>query len=454
MEEKWQDWRELLDKKQYVALRKALQAEEAVDIADFLEALDETQLALAFRVLTKEQASEVFSRLTPESQELLVNSYSDEEVADVVAGLYNDDLADLLEELPARVANRILAQSPPNRRQLVNKLLQYPEDSAGSAMTTEYVRFAPEDTVGEAIRELRQGGNRKIEMLYSCYITSQDRKLLGVVSVRDILNARDDETMDAIMDHAPTACHTEDDQEDVAAIFARYDLLALPVLDKDERMVGLITIDDVVDILKQESSEDVSLMNAVAPSETPYLDTGVWDNVKRRFVWLLILMLSGSLNSIVLAQYQPFYVALPFLVGFIPMLTGTGGNASSQATALQINAIALGQSKLSWHDLFVVLWKELRVGLLVGGSLSLLNAVRVYFAFGKNLSLALTLFFALLLVMVMSDLVGGTLPYLSMALHLDPAMVAAPVITTIVDVLGLVIYFGIARVFLPATPLA
>ena len=453
MEAKWQNWRELLDKKEYVALRKALEAEEAIDIADFLEELEETKLALVFRMLSKEKASEAFSRLAPESQELLVNSYSDEEVAEVVAGLYNDDLADLLEELPARVANRVLAQSPPNRRQLVNKLLQYPDDSAGSAMTTEYVRFAPEDTVGEAIRELRRG-NRKIEMLYSCYITSKERKLLGVVSVRDILHASDDASMDAIMDHAPTACHTEDDQEDVAALFSRYGLLAMPVLDKDERMVGLITIDDVVDILKQESSEDLSLMNAVAPSETPYLDTGVWDNVRRRFVWLLVLMLSGSLNSIVLAQYQPFYVALPILVGFIPMLTGAGGNASSQATALQINAIALGQSRLSWHDLFAVLWKELRVGLLVGGCLSLLNAVRVYFAYGQNLSLALTLFFSLLIVMTMADLVGGFLPYLSLALHLDPAMVAAPVITTIVDVLGLVIYFGIARIFLAGTPLA
>lgn len=436
----------LLHDKNYREIALLIRDANEVDIAEFLGESDEKERALIFRMLPKDMAAEVFANLDAEDVETLIHDYSDKEVAELVNGLYNDDLADLMEELPASVARRVLASTDPERRKLVNKLLAYPEDSAGAMMTTEFVHLRQKMTVIEALTRLRKVSTRT-EMIYTCFVTSESRILEGVITVRELLQARDESTVAEIMETNVLSVTTQADKEQVARMFDRYDLLAIPVVDSENRLVGIVTVDDAVDVLIEESTEDVTIMAAVRPTEKPYLETTVWDNCKRRVVWLLLLMFSGMINGSILERFEHAFVALPILVTFMPMVTDTGGNAGSQSSTLLIRGIALGEIRL--RNLGQVLLKELGIGLSVGSILALANGLRVYLMNDHDLLLAATVSAALLAVVVAANLIGGMLPLIAKSLKLDPAIMASPLITTIVDALGLVLYFEIASAIIP-----
>ncbi len=440
-EQKQKELNQLLEERNYPAIQASLMEEEAVDIAELFEELGEQNLALVFRILPKDLASEVFVHFSNKTQELLLLAYSDEEISEVVAGLYNDDLVEILEELPASVAKRVLSRTDPERRKLVNRLLQYEDGSAGSIMTTEYMRLEARMTVKEALHKLRTIKTR-VEMIYTCFVTTSDRILEGVISVADLLRAADEEKVADIMEADPHFVITSEEQGEVSNLFQRYDLLALPVLDHEERLVGIITVDDALDVLVQETSEDQSHMAAVQATSTPYLETSVLDNVKRRLFWLMLLMLSGTLNAFVLQFYEPVYVALPVLVALMPMLTSTGGNAASQTNSVTI--VAMSMDEISERDAFRVLWKEFRVGLICGFILALANGGFVYLRFGRDARLALCIFVSFFITIIVSKCLAAALPFLARAVKLDPAMVVSPLITTIIDILSLFIYYGTA----------
>lgn len=439
--------RKLLWVHDYRGLRLLLQELNEVDIAEFLNELDEPNAALLFRMLPKDIGVDVFAHLDADAQEALITAYTDKEIQELVAGLFNDDLADMMEELPAVVAKRVLANTSNERRDIVNKLLQYPEESAGSIMTTEYMHLKQDMTVAEAIAKLRHSSPR-LEMIYTCFVTTFDRILEGVITVRELLTAKDEEIIGDLMERSIVSVKTTDDQEEVAMLFDRYDFLAIPVVDRENRLVGIVTVDDAVDVMTEETSEDLSIMAAVQPSEKPYLQTGVWDNAKRRVVWLLLLMISGMINGSIVGNFEHAFVAMPILVTFIPMLTDTGGNAGSQSSGLLLRGIALGEIEL--RDIGRVIWKEFRIAIVVGVVLSLVNGLRIFLMHGHDPLLSVTVSLALLCTVVAAKLIGGCLPLLAKAVKLDPAIMAAPLITTIVDALSLVIYFGIANLILPA----
>lgn len=437
---------DLLEQKDYRKLKELLQDLNEVDSADFISDLDAPKAGLVFRMLPKGIAAEVFARLDQEAQAALLDIYTDQEIKEIVAGLCNDDLADVLEEIPANVANRLLKTTTPERRELVNRLLRYPEDSAGSIMTTEFMRLTRDMTVGDAIHKLRHADPR-LETIYTCFVTSKDRILEGVITIRELLTAQDEQIVGDLMEESIIYARTTDDQETASRLFDRYDFVTLPVVDMENRLVGIITIDDALDTLSEESSEDVALISAVSPSEKPYMETGVLENARNRVVWLFILMFSGMINGSILAHYEASFVAIPLLVSFIPMLTDTGGNAGSQSSGLVIRAIALGDVKLP--DLPAILWREMRIGLLVGGALSFVNIIRIYLAYGHDILLSLTVSLALYCAVILAKLLGCSLPLLAKACGLDPALMAAPLITTAVDALTLVLYFSFARLLLP-----
>lgn len=435
---------ELLAAKDLRALKELFKEVNIVDLAEFISEQDDHNTGILFRLLPKDIAAEVFSHMDQDAQSNLLAAYTDQEIEEIVDGLFNDDLADIVEEIPASVAKRLLAKTDSERRSLINRLLQYPEESAGAMMTTEYMRLTQNMTVAQAIQKLRDSD--KIETIYTCYVTTEDRILEGVITVREILTAKDEEILKDLMNTNVISAQTTEDQETACRKVDRYDLLALPVVDNESRLVGIITFDDALDVLSAESSEDVALLSAVNPTEDPYLQTSVWDNSKRRVVWLLVLMISGMINGSILANFEHAFVALPILVTFIPMLTDTGGNAGSQSSGVLVRAIALGEAQVK--DIFKILWRELRIGLLVGSVLAFVNAVRVYFLSGRDLMVALTVSFALYGAVIVAKLVGGSLPLLAHAAGLDPALVAAPFITTLVDAVTLILYFNIAHLLL------
>ena len=440
--------RALYDAKQYQALKAALVELEEVDIAEFLNALDTPDFAAVFRLLPKEVGLDVFIHLDSDAQEALINAFKDNQVEALLDRLYNDDLTDLLDELPANVTKRLLAHTPPERRQLLNRLLQFPEDSAGAMMTTEYVHFHRSVTIGEAFAKLRTL-DEKIEMAYNCYITSEDNVLEGVISMREIFTSQDDETVGDVMEDAVISVQTTDDKEDVAHLFERYDFLALPVTDSEHRLVGIITVDDAVDVMQAEAVEDVSKMAAVgAPdADENYMETSIWKQARKRLPWLFVLMLSGILNGRIVNHFENAFLALPILVSFMPMLTDTSGNAGSQASALLIRAIALRE--VSWKDLGKVLWKELRVGLVAGLGLAVVNCLRVYFMDGRNLALSLTVSLTVMLITTVANLVGGFLPLIAKSFHLDPAVMSGPLLQTVLDAASVLIYFSLAMWMIP-----
>ncbi len=397
-------------------------------------------------MLKKEMAAEVFSNLSADTQKVIVDSITDQEIVGIIEDLYVDDAVDALEELPANVVKRILKNAKPETRNLINQFLKYEENTAGSIMTAEFVDLKRGMTVAEAIAHIRRTGEDR-ETIYTCYVTGPSRVLEGVVTVKELLLSRDDQRIEEIMDDDVICVTTTEDREEVARTLAKYNLLSLPVVDQENRLVGIVTIDDAVEVMEQEATEDFEKMAAMSPSERPYLKTGVFTMARKRFMWLLVLMVSGMITGGILGQYEAAFASMPLLVTFIPMLTDTGGNAGSQSSTLVIRGMAL--SEISTKDLFAVMWKEIRVSLIVGIGLGAVNFVRLILTYPGNEMVALTVTLALVATVLIAKTIGGVLPILAKFLRADPAIMAAPLITTIVDALSLIIYFTIASHLLP-----
>ena len=437
---------ELLERRDYHALRAMLAEENEVDIAEAIARLSQEKAVVAFRTLPKELAAEVFSNLPPETQQIIIQSATDQELSAIVEELYVDDAVDMLEELPANVVKRVLKNARPDTRRLINQYLNYPENSVGSIMTAEFTDLRQTMTVAEAIDHIRRTGADS-ESIYTCYVTDVSRKLEGVVSIRELLLAGDEERVADLMEADVITAETTEDQEEAVARMMKYDLISLPVVDKEQRLVGIVTVDDVMDVMEEEATEDFEKMAAMAPSEKPYLKTSVFALAKHRILWLLVLMISGMITGGILGRYEAAFATMPLLVTFIPMLTDTGGNAGSQSSTLVIRGMAVGEIQL--RDLAKVFWKELRVSLLVGAVLSAVNYVRLIIMYPGHETIALTVALALLVTVLLAKTVGGVLPMVAKLCRADPAIMAAPLITTIVDAISLVVYFQIASALLP-----
>lgn len=437
---------ELLERRDLHALRAALLEENEVDIAEFLEELPQDKIVVVFRALPKEMAAEVFSNLEPDTQQVIIQSATDQEVSAIVEELYVDDAVDMLEELPANVVKRVLKAARPDTRKLINQFLNYPDNSVGSIMTAEFTDLKQSMTVAQAIAHIRRTGENS-ESVYTCYVTDAGRRLEGVLTIKELLLAQDEQLIAELMETDVITAETTEDQEEAVARMMRYDFISLPVVDKEGRLVGIVTVDDVMDVMEEEATEDFEKMAAMAPSEKPYLKTSVLSLAKHRILWLLVLMISGMITGGILGQYEAAFAAMPLLVTFIPMLTDTGGNAGSQSSTLVIRGMAVGEIQLK--DFAKVFWKELRVSMLVGVVLSAVNFVRLNITYPGNQMVALTVALALFVTVLLAKTVGGVLPMVAKLCHADPAIMAAPLITTIVDAISLVVYFRIACALLP-----
>lgn len=432
---------ELAHERQFRRLKELLVELNEQDIAEFIEELDSEKKVVVFRMLPKELSSDVFACLGPEDQQHIINSIGDVELKYIIEDLYVDDAVDMMEELPANVVKRVLKIATPQTRNLINQFLNYPENSAGSIMTAEYVGLRQQMTVEEAFAYIRKHGVDK-ETIYTCYVMDNKRMLEGVVTVKDLLMNPYETVLRDIMDTHVIKAVTTDDQEDVLEQFSRYDLLSLPVVDQENRLVGIVTVDDIVDVMEQEATEDFEKMAAMAPSEKPYLKTGVLQLARNRIMWLLILMISSMVTGGILAKYENAFALIPLLVTFIPMLTDTGGNAGSQSSTLIIRGMAVGEIETS--DIFRVIWKELRVGAVVGMILGLVNYIRLVIMYPGSEMICLTVVLSLFATVILAKTIGCVLPIVAKVLKLDPAIMAAPLITTIVDAFSLVIYFQLA----------
>ena len=442
----------LLDEKKYQSTKDILLTMNPADIAAIFEELAEERIPLLFRLLPKETAAETFAELDPSLQELMIRGLSDTELREIVNELYVDDAADLVEEMPANVVKRILAQADPQMRKEINEILRYPENSAGSIMTTEYVSLRPGMTVAEAIARIRKTGVDK-ETIYTCYVT-ESRKLLGTVSVKDLLLAEDDATpVSRIMDEYVISVNTLTDQEEVAQMLSKYNFLALPVLDTDGHMVGIVTFDDAMDVLVEETTEDIEKMAGIMPTEKPYLRSSAWDLFKHRIPWLMLLMVSATFTGMIITSFESALAAQVVLTAFIPMLMDTGGNSGSQSSVTIIRALSLGE--LEFADLPRVIWKEIQAAFLCGLALAALCFAKIMLfdrlLLGNTDITALTAFvvcFTMAVTVLIAKMVGCTLPICAKKLGLDPAVMASPFITTIVDALSLLVYFAFARALL------
>lgn len=430
----------LLAQRQFKAVRSMLDVMNEVDIASLLSELSDKELALAFRLIPKDKAAEVFANMNNSLQTYLVEIFTEKELKELLSDLYMDDTVDLLEELPANLVNRILDAVTPLDRRLINQLLNYPDDSAGGIMTTEYVDIHKTMTVAQTLAHIRETGIHK-ETIYTCYVTDK-RRLIGIVSAKDLLTADDAVRIEDLMETEIISVDTHTDREEVAQLFTKYDFLALPVLDQDGRMVGIVTFDDAMDVMVEEATEDITKMAAMNPSEDTYFETSVFRHAKNRIPWLLVLMLSATITGTIITKYENAFAAIPLLVSFIPMLMDTGGNCGSQSSTLIIRGIALGE--IQFRDIFKVISKEVRVSLLVGAVLALADGIRIYFMYQNNLELAIVIAVSLMGTIIISKLVGCILPLLAKKIGLDPAIMAAPLITTVVDTCSILIYFNIA----------
>ena len=440
----------MLEEKKYATLRDILVTMNSADIAAVFGDMEEDRLPLLFRLLPKELAAETFVEMETEVQELLIRSFSDNELKQIVDELYVDDAADLVEEMPANVVKRILKQASPEMRKSINQILRYPENSAGSLMTTEYVSLRPSMTVEEAILRIRRQGVDK-ETIYTCYVT-KDRKLLGLVTVKDLLLAEDDETrIEEIMLTNLISVTTHTDQEEVARMLGKYDFLALPVVDNENRMVGIVTFDDAMDVMEDEATEDIERMGGMLPSEKTYLRSTVWELFKNRIPWLLLLMVGATFTGMIINGFES--ALTPALVAFIPMLMGTGGNSGSQSSVTIIRALSLGE--LEFSDLPRVIWKEIRTAVLCGVVLGVVCFAKVWlidkWLLGNddiNLMINAVICLAMMVTVLLAKLVGAVLPLVAKAFKVDPAVMASPFITTIVDALSLLVYFLFAKLLL------
>ncbi len=443
----------MLEDKKYKTLRDILVTMNPSDIAGLFADLEENQIPLMFRLLTKELAAETFVEMDSEAQELLIRGFSDNELREVLSELYVDDAADIVEEMPANVVKRILKNADPEMRSSINQILRYPENSAGSIMTTEYVSLRPHMTVEEAILRIRRQGVDK-ETIYTCYVTSQDRQLLGIVTVKDLLLAEDDEREIAdLMITNLIFVTTQTDQEDVARMLGKYNFLALPVVDGEGRMVGIVTFDDAMDVMEEEATEDMELMSGMTPSEKPYLRSSAFELFKNRVPWLMLMMVSATFTGLIITAFEGALAAQVALTAFIPMLMGTGGNSGSQSSVTVIRALSLDE--LDFSDIGTVLWKEIRTAVLCGVALAAVCFVKIWLVdrmlFGNTditLMVDLVVCLALAVTVVVAKVVGGMLPLGAKALKLDPAVMASPFISTIVDALSLLVYFMFAKMLL------
>lgn len=432
---------ELCDGKRFRELKLLLVEMNEVDIATFIEELDSERTVVVFRMLPKELASEVFACLDVDKQQHIITSITDYELRNIIDDLFVDDAVDMLEELPATIVKRVLQNSSPDTRKLINQFLNYPENSAGSVMTAEYVGLRKTMTVEEAFAYIRKYGVDK-ETIYTCYVMDEKRQLEGVVTVKDLLMNDYSVVIEDIMDEHVLKSYTTEDREQVVETFNEYSLLCLPVVDKENRLVGIITVDDVMDVMEQEATEDFEKMAAMLPSGKPYLKTSVYQLAKNRIPWLMILMFSSMITGGILLKYENAFSVIPLLVTFIPMLMDTGGNSGSQSSTMIIRGMAIGDVEPA--DIFKVMWKEIRVGFLVGAALSLVNYIRLLIQYPGQEMVCLTVVLSIFCTVIIAKTIGCTLPILAKVIHLDPAIMAAPMITTIVDACGLVIYFNLA----------
>ena len=443
----------MLEDKKYATLRDILVTMNPSDVAGLFSGLEEKQIPLLFRLLPKEQAAETFVEMEPDAQALLIRGFSDNELKEVVSELYVDDAADLVEEMPANVVRRILAQADPEMRSSINQILRYPENSAGSIMTTEYVSLRPGMTVGEAILRIRRQGVDK-ETIYTCYVIAKDRALMGIVTVKDLLLAEDDDTpIQDLMITNLISVTTQTDQEEVARMFSKYNFLALPVVDGENRMVGIVTFDDAMDVMEDEATEDMEIMAAMTPSEKSYLKSSPIDLFRNRIPWLMLMMVSATFTGLIMTAFEDALAAQIALSAFIPMLMGTGGNSGSQSSVTVIRGLSLGE--LSFGDIGQILWKEIRTAVLCGVSLAVVCFAKIWLVDhlmmgNENITLLVDLVvcLAMCVTVVLAKIVGCMLPMAAKAVKLDPAVMASPFITTIVDALSLLVYFLFAKTLL------
>lgn len=437
--------KELIERNKLLELCEYLQELNSVDVANQLMDLEDEELVLVFRVLPKDIAAEVFSYLDKDSQQHIVESITDREVTQIVDKLFLDDTVDFIEELPANVVKKVIRNTSPQKRELINQFLQYAQYSAGSIMTIEFVDLKAYMTVKEAINHTRKTGTTK-ETLETCFIIDQARHLLGSVTLKDLILSEDDMIIEDIMDTNLISVQTSVDQEEVAHLFKAYDLVTMPVVDKENRLVGMITIDDVVDIIEQENTEDFQKMAAMAPNEEPYLKTPVLSLAKHRIIWLLVLMISATVTGRIIQGFEEVIQSVVILASFIPMLMDTGGNAGSQSSTLIIRGLALGE--ITTHDYLKVMFKELRVGSVVAIVLSVVNFLRIYFIEHVEFMVGITVCASLFFTVILAKVVGSILPIIAKKLKFDPAIMASPLITTIVDAFALIVYFMLARTLL------
>ena len=446
--------RRLLDEKKYALLRDFLCSKEAADIALLFEQFPKEEIPLMFRILQKDFATDVFVEMDRDLQKALIEAFTDQELFEVFDDLFMDDTVDIIEEMPANVVKRILRHTTPQKREKINQLLQYKEDSAGTIMTTEFVNLKADMTCAQAFDSIRKTGLEK-ETVYTCYVTDGKRSLIGVVTVKDMIMAGNDARIGDIMEKNPVYVYTDDDKEDVMKAITKYDFLAMPVTDREGRLIGIVTIDDAVDVLQEEDTEDMEIMAAITPSDKPYFRIGVLETWKNRIPWLMLLMVSATFTSKVLTHFENALNSLPILMAFVPQLMDTGGNAGSQASVTVIRGLSLGDIRM--RDTLRVLWKELRVSLLCAVTLGIVNFIKMYlfndvsrdrFGLGESLLISLVVCATIACTVVIAKIVGSMLPILAKRLGLDPAVMASPFITTIVDIFSLLIYFGIAAAML------
>ncbi len=438
----------LIEEKKFSSLRNEMLEKKAIDLSEIFEELPPEKATLSYRLLPKELAAEVFVEMSSEMQEKLINSFSDFELRQIISELYHDDTADIIEEMPANVVRRILKNSSSETRRKVNELLKYPESSAGSIMTTEYVSLKQSMTVKEAFAYIREVAINK-ETIYTCYVVDSNRHLIGIVTAKTLLLASEDEIIKDIMEQNVIFAYTLDDREQVARQFDRYDYLALPVVDTEQRLVGIITVDDAIDVLQEETEEDFEKMAAITPIEKPYLKTKTLKIWQARTPWLLLLMISATFTGLIISSFEEALQSIAVLTVFIPMIMGTGGNSGSQASVTVIRGLSTGE--IEFRDFFRILWKEFKVALLCGLTLAVVTLVKVIlidrYMMGNadvTLSVALVVSITLFATIFCAKLIGCVLPLVAKKLGFDPAVMASPFITTIIDAVSLIVYFGVA----------
>ncbi len=435
----------LLEERDFISFRREIQEENVMDIADFIADLSDDYAIVAMRLLPKDMSVEVFSEFDSEMKEIFVAKITDKEIDHLLNEMFVDDLVDMIEELPANVVARVLERANPVDRNTINVFLQYPEDSAGSIMTSEYVSLKRETRVIDAINNLRQNGHDS-ETLYSLYVIDEKRVLEGVLSLKDLLLAKDDEIVSDLMESVVISAHTHADEEEVSYLFGKYNFMTLPILDSENRLVGIVTVDDIMDVILDRDTEDFSLMSGTLPSEKPYLKTSAWRLARNRMGWLTLLMLSGIITGSILARYEDAFLVLPVLVTFIPMLTDTGGNSGSQSSTLVIRGMVLNEIRLK--DAWKVLFKEFQVSMIAGTFLAVITFIRLMFTYSDKPLMVFVVSISILLTVMVAKIVGALLPFFAKIIKADPAIMAAPLITTIVDATSLLIYFTLATMVL------